>query len=466
MKPYKFQEEFINRARDKSSFAFLMEPGTGKTCCTINVLRYHYNINKRIMRTVIFAPVIVLRNWIDEFALWSKIPREKMTVVQGTKAKRIKLIESGTPILIINYDAVVTADVSKALQDFKPEIVICDESQRIKSRTAKKAKEVIKVANSSKHRYILTGTPVTNSIEDLWNQFYFLDKGTRLGNNFFAFKNRYMVNLNASWAQISSKAFPNWQVRPGAVEELKEKIADISCSITTRDAVELPELVENTIKFELSKEQRKHYVEVKKELVTWLDDQEDNPLIVQNALVKLLRLNEISAGYMKMLDDKLHTFKDNPRLKTCIELVKDLLPEKIIIFTIYKETYKHLASELEKMNVKYVMLTGEVSSQDKYEAVEEFNNGDASVVIANPRSAGLGINLKSAKYKIYYAKSFSLEDYLQSQKRNYRAGSIDLHKTVVDYHLVATDTIDDTINEALLNKEKLASSVIDLKELL
>ena len=418
------------------------------------------------MRTVVFAPVIVLKNWLDEFALWSKIPREKMVIVGGTKAKRIKLIESGAPILIINYDALVTADVSKALQDFAPEIVVCDESQRIKSRTAKKAKEVIKVASRSKYRYILTGTPITNSIEDLWSQFYFLDRGQRLGNNFFAFKNRYMINRNASWAQTSSKAWPDWVVREGAVEELQNKIADISCSITTKDVVELPEYVENTIKFDLSKEQRKHYVEVKKELVTWLDNQEENPLLVQNALVKILRLNEISAGYMKLLDGKLHTFKENPRLKTCIELVKDLLPKKIIIYTIYKETYKHLAAEFDKLKIKYVMLTGEVATKDKYQAVDDFNNGEADVIIANPRSAGLGINLKIAQYKIYFTKSYSLEDLEQSRRRNYRVGSIDHHDMIVDYHLAAEDTIDSIINEALLKKEKLASSVIDLKELL
>lgn len=462
---YPFQRAIYDRFKDDNNAALLMDMGTGKTPTTISLIRYKYAMSGGVLPTVIFCPVITLENWKNEFTTWTKIDPQHIGIVKGTPKKRLETIENPAhKIIIVNYEALRSEPVVKALIKRQFRIAACDESQRIKSYKSIGCRKVLQVTKTATvFKAILSGTPITNMVSDIWSQFLFLDGGATFGNRMSVFKARYMEQYIPN-----GETYPKWRLNPYKAEEFTDMLSTRAARITTEDAVDLPEMVINHVDVELSKEQKKHYDEVVKELITWLSDQEDNPLIVKNALTKMLRLNEISSGFMKLYDGKVHRFKENPRLDACMELVEQSTPHKVIIFCIFKENYKDLRRELEKRNIKYVEITGEVSTEEKLAAAAEFNNpeGEARVCIANTRAAGLGVNLVGARYKIYYTRNFSLDDYLQSQKRNNRAGAIKYHDTLFDYHLIAPRTIDERIYKRIIQKKKFSDKLLDIKSLL
>ncbi len=458
-------------AKDRDYFAFLMQAGAGKTPTTITTIKYKWALNGGVLPTLILSPVIVLDNWRNEFTTWTKLDKRYIGVVKGTAKKRLEIINNPEhKVIVVNYEALRSDAVVKALEAKKFRIAICDESQRIKSYRSISCRKTLQIAkHADVFRSILSGTPITNSVVDIWSQALFLDKGRTFGNRLTVFRSQYMINENAVWqASGSNKAFPAWKMNPARINEFQEKLESISIQVKTDEMVDLPDYQSIRVDVELSPEQRKHYTNVKKELITWLEDQEENPLVTKNALTKILRLNQISSGFLQLYDGQIHNFKSNPRLEACMDLIESCLPDKIIIFCIYKEDYKNLRKALDKKGYKYLQITGEISTQDKLDAAEKFNQleGDERILIANTRAAGLGINLKGAKFKIYFDRSYSLEDYLQSQRRNYRAGALDLHSKLIDYHLVAPETIDEMIYQKLLDKKKFSEKLLDIKKLL
>ena len=461
---YDFQKSIYNRFKDDSNAALLMDMGTGKTPTTISLVRYKYAMAGGVLPTIIFCPVIVLENWKNELTTWTKLKSEHIGVVKGTPKKRLKTIEDPNhKIIIVNYEALRSDAVVKALIKRKFQVAVCDESQRIKSYKSLSCRKVLQVTKSATtFKAILSGTPV-GIVSDIWSQFLFLDGGKTFGNRMTVFKARYMEQYIPH-----GETYPKWRLNPHRVKEFTDMLGSRAARITTEEAVDLPEMVIKKLNVELSSEQQKHYDEVVKDLITWLDSQEDNPLVAKNALTKMLRLNEISSGFMKLYDGTIHKFKSNPRLDACMELVEESAPHKVIIFCIFKQNYKDLRAALEKRGIDYVEINGEVSTEEKLKAAASFNDVESGprVCVANTRAAGLGVNLVGARYKIYYTRNFSLEDYLQSQKRNNRAGAVKYHKTLFDYHLVAPKTIDDTIYKRLISKKIMSDKLLDIKTML
>lgn len=467
LEPYVFQQEIIDRFKDESCAGLFLDMGVGKTLITSNIIRHKMNTHKTIFKTIIFCPIITLDNWKRELLMSTRIPAEVIGVVKGSKAKRLKILNDPKyKVLIINYEATRSDEIKQKLIEFNPFIAVCDESHMIKSRTARVFKAVMKITKHSSFKYALSGTPITNTAEDLFSQFMFLDGGETFGTRFYDFKGRYFINKNAGWA--SANAFPKWEFNQSLLSEFKAKIALKSMFLKKEDCLDLPQLVEQTIDVEMSQEQARHYKEIKNELITWLADQPENPLIVSNALTKLLRLNEILSGYMKLESGEIVQLKTNPRLDALMQLVENTNPHKIIIFSVFRNNYETIRKALDKRKIKYVEIHGGVSTKKKLEAVDIFNDlkNDVRVCVANPASGGVGVNLKAAKYTAFYTRNFSMKDFEQSKARNFRAGSIDLHEKITHYNFVTPDTIDESILAALLSKKKFAHTILSIKELL
>ena len=138
------------------------------------------------------------------------------------------------------------------------------------------------------------------------------------------------------------------------------------------------------------------------------------------------------------------------------------------MFSVFKQNYEDIKQALEKRGIEYVEIHGGISTVRKLENVDAFNDmgNNVRVCIANPQSGGVGINLKSAKYSIFYTRNFSMKDYEQSKARNFRAGSIDQHEKITHYNIVTKETIDEKILDALVSKKEMALNLLELKQLL
>lgn len=468
------QVNALRKAEGLNNLALFMDPGVGKTRTTIEILRRKYAKHSRLMRTIIFAPIVVCENWKREFAMFSKIHPNDIVVLTGTGNKRVKdFIRwagddlSRPKIFITNYHSTGMSDLYKLFLDYKFEVLVVDESQRTKNPAGKMAKAVAAISDATLYRYILTGTPVLNSPMDLFMQFRILDKGETFGKNFYGFRANYCSDKNSKRAGTQGY-FPQWEVRPDMIPVIGSKIQALSVQAKKSECLDLPPMIRQEIEVALTAQQQRMLKEMKNEYLAFVDELEKTgqpkTVTAQIAATKALRLQQIVSGYAAIEQSgKYEVLKDVPRLKALEELLEDLTDgHKVIVWAVFKANYEMIAKLCEKMGLGYTDITGETKDKDA-NAHKFRTDPKCRVLIANPGAGGVGLNLVEASYSIYYSKGFSLEHDIQSEARNYRGGS-HVHEKITRIDLIARGTIDEIINEALRNKQNVAEQVLALRE--
>ena len=376
----------------------------------------------------------------------------------------------GDYVYITNYEALNSKKLFDFLLAWQPEIIIADEAHYLKNPTAKRTKAAIKLGDKSYHNFILTGTPILNSVKDVFGMFRFLDRGDTFGKNFHVYVNTYMEDENAGWKNSTSH-FPKLVARTEKYDELTEKIYVKCHRVLKKDVIkDLPPLVKKVIRVELSPEQMKYYKEMERDFVTFVQEKEkqkemSGAVVAQLAVTKALRLQQIVTGHVNTEDGEVIFIQNNPRLDELGRLVDEIVVEnghKCILWCSFRANYTQLSKMCEEKKINYVMLTGEQNLDQKQASMKEFNNDpNTKIIIANRRAGGIGINLVAASYSIVYSRNFSLADELQSEARNHRGGS-QIHSSITKIDLAAINTIDERVLEALKNKEDVSKRIIDL----
>lgn len=460
---WKHQQKAILRADEIPNLALLFEQGTGKTGTTVRIVANKYNGVKRVMKTVIVCPIIVLENWKREFAKFCpNLPQDRIFIIHGTKKEKVldeaMEYKAGNNIIVVNYETLLNAKLREKILKWAPEVLIVDESQRCKNPASKRTKYVIQIADKTQYRYILSGTPILNSPMDIWAQYRILDKGETFGKNFFAFRATYFMDKNAGMP--SHVYFPDWIPRREMMGDLNEKIYSIAERAVKSECLDLPPLVRQKIYVDLTKEQRRLYDDLLNDFVAYLDENK-GAIVADLAITKALRLQQIVSGYVKLEDDRELTFDSTERVKALSELLEDITPgHKVIVWCVFKQNYEAVRKVCDDLGIKYVEAHGDIPAAAKLRNVDLFNNDSSvRVFIGHPASLGVGINLVAASYAVYFSRNFSLENDLQSEARNYRGGS-EIHEKVTRIDLVAKNTIDEEVTAALENKQNVADMLL------
>jgi SNF2 family DNA or RNA helicase len=449
--------------------ALLWDVGTGKSGAAINILRGRYATHKRLLRTVILAPPVVLKNWQREFKLHSRINEKDIIVIRGTGQKRIDQLKEITneqqpKIILLNYEALLNKEVFELLSGYSPEVLVCDEAHRVKNFKSKRAGLVAKLSEKTLHNYILTGTPILNSLLDLFQQFKILDRGETFGKNFYAFRGMYFEDENARWASRPGH-FPKFVPRPTTYQDLQKRIYRKSLRALKSECLDLPPLVKTVREVEMSDAQVKAYKEMKNDFLTFVNNERNagkpEAVVAQLAVTKALRLQQIVSGFVNTEEDTEFMFDKVPRLEALKELLEELTPTaKVIVWASFKANYRMIRDLCADRGFGYVELTGETPLKEKEKNIDLFNNDPGiRVLIGNQSSGGIGVNLTSASYSIFYSKNFSLEQDIQAEGRNYRGGS-EVHEKVTRIDLLTPDSIDGLINEALSKKQNISDLVL------
>lgn len=475
MKPlWNHQVHAIRVAEVNPDLGLLMEMGTGKTRTMIEILRRRYAAVNRLRKTLILCPIIVCENWNAEFKLYSKINPSDILVLTKSGRKRVKDFISAVgedlskaKIVITNYEAMEMEDLYKLLMLWNPEILVCDESQRVKNPQSVRAKAVSQLADLTQHNYILTGTPILDGKGmDAFMQFRILDRGKTFGKNYFGFRNRYFYDENAGMNKANH--FPSWVPRVDSYMEFQNLIKKKAIRVLKKDCLDLPPFIRQVVHCELSSEQVKAYKEMYNEYITFIESHEGQPkaVVAQLAVTKSLRLQQIVTGFVKDEHDGIHRLPC-PRLKVLKELLKDLVLDgghKVIVWATFKENYTMIAEICTELGIDYRTLTGETPASERQSNMQDFRESQTPMVmIANQGAGGVGVNLVEASYAIYYSRGFKLEDDLQSEARNYRGGS-EMHKSVTRIDIVAPGTIDELVLESLANKQQVGNQILGWKE--
>lgn len=458
IKLWKHQQEVIELAKTINYLLLAHEPGTGKTISTSMIMQYVYQLRGGIQNTIILCPIIVLNNWKAEIAIVNPALAERVIILKGTGKKKAEQVRSAPPgsIIILNYESMAVCDeLLSALLKFQPLILIADESQRLKCHSTRRTKATILLSKIAQYRYLLSGT-MAGDARDLFSQTLIADGGQRLGTNFYSFMAKYFVDLNKDKNFFKGKRFPDYQLRPGALEHINKLISDCLSVAKKSECLDLPELLIQNINYDLSPKAQKAYDSMLKDFVAVLDDETIQAALV---LTQLMKLAQIVTGYANNENGQPIKICDG-RQKVLEDLLESIpRTEQVIVWSIFRQNYEDIKEVCEKLSISYCECIGGMSTQRQLEAVEAFTRGDYRVLIGHPRSLGVGINLVTASYCIYYSKGFSLEDYEQSQARNYRGGS-EIHNRITQYHLIANGTIETKISESLINKQAIGAELL------
>jgi SNF2 family DNA or RNA helicase len=460
----------VERARDLNYYALFFEPGTGKTATSIHIARHKFTVHKSVLPTLILCPPVVIPNWKNEWAKFSKVDPKKVVPLVGTGKQRLELLKTSPidSIFITNYETLLMKDVYAYLKSLfstspLPPLLIADEAHKAKDPGAKRTKLLMELAPLFKYRYILTGTPILNSLMDVYSQFKILDLGQRFGKNFYSFRAIYFEDKNKTMP--AQKYFPDWRPQKGADERIRKQIQDCSMFAAKSECLDLPPLVKKIIEVPMGSEQKRLYESMKRDLIATVmgEDGKLRASIAELAITKALRLQQIVSGHLRVESEGQPTatlkIKDNPRRDALRDLLEDLAPaHKVLVWAVFKDNYEDIRAVCDSLKLQYVELHGEI--KDKEGQAHCFRNDPkVRVLIGHPGSGGIGLNLVEASYMIYYSRAFSLEFDIQSEARAYRGGS-ERHESITRIDLVAPSTIDELVLKSLEAKQQLGDAVL------
>jgi SNF2 family DNA or RNA helicase len=276
---------------------------------------------------------------------------------------------------------------------------------------------------------------------DLYTQCEFLSPDLLGFDSFYTFRARYAVmqQVEMGGRQV---LFPKYYTN---LDELTEKLKSFSYRVKKQDCLDLPEKIYTTRNITLTEEQVRVYNKLKKQAFAIVNSQE---VSFANKLTEILRLHQVANGFVKSDEGEINVFEDCPKLKELLSILEEA-DGKFIIWANYVQNIKTIIHKLKEVYGanSVVSIFGEVSTEDRQEAVRKFQNDDSCrFFVGNPTTGGYGLTLTAASYVVYFSNSYNLEVREQSEDRAHRIGQ---KKNVTYIDLIAERTIDEFIISAL-----------------
>lgn len=432
------QIDAINYIYKNNEVALFDEQGLGKTKIVIDALCIAMK-EGTIEGVLVIAPMSLLYNWEQEVCKHSfLIP----IVLKGSaREKRYKFL-TGANFYIINYEAVIAENQRiKRFCKSRSVAIVLDESARIKDPKTKTAQAIFQLAQYSTKRIIISGTPIANQPYDLWSQYYFLNHGELLGEDFKNFKAKY---------DAKSSDYENNLIA------LKRILNENSIRRLKSNVLELPEKQYDNIFVSIVGKQLELYEQLRKELIIEITNIKGDIVIDESnsILKKLLRLTQIVSN--PYLIDK--SYSETPAKFIMLDQILNTIVnngEKVVIWTCFVENI----ITLKKRYLSYspLVIYGDVPVKERSERVFQFQNSERNkIIILNPAAAREGITLTKANHAIYVDRNFNLVDYLQSQDRIHR---ISQEKPCYIYKLIVQKTIDEYIDLLVDVKSDIANFI-------
>ena len=414
------------------------EMGLGKTIQSLAVCE-----RAGARKILIFCPAAVKWQWAEEIKkfLGSGV---MVLVIEGNKLSRDEKWElinyKGAPIFfIVNYELLLR-DFEKINKD-EWDIIIADEATRISNPQAKQSKKIKKLR--AKRRIAMTGTPVSNRADEIWNIIDFTNPG--VFGNYYSFLNRYC--LKNQWGGIFGYQY---------MDELRDKLKRYMIRRLKKDVLpELPPRIVADVPFELTAEESALYKKIRKEILFEIEHKDiakmKTPMTIQYTLVKMLRLRQL-ADSMELLGHNTQSSK----LIVLKELLNEALQDnvKAIIFTQFSEMADILERELSEWNP--LKISGKIT--EKYQdVVDKFNNVEDYKILIMTSAGQFGLNIQRASVLFHYDQEWSLAKMEQRAGRAHRIGQ---KESVMEYNLLALGTVDYYVKKILHAKARLSGEIL------
>ena len=442
--PHEYQKFAVEFIKNHPISAIFLDCGLGKTIITLTAINDLLFDSFEISKVLVIAPMRVARDtWSAEIEKWEHLKSLTYSVAIGTAEERKSALLRKADIYIINRENVQWLIEESSIK-FDYDMIIIDELSSFKNHQTKRFKALMKVRPKVKRIVGLTGTPSSNGLMDLFAEFRLLDMGERLGRFIGQYRNTYFLPDKRNGMIIYS-----YRPMPTAENEIYQKISDITISMKATDYLKMPELIMSEYTVALSDEEKQKYSGFRKELILELPDGE---ITATNAASLSNKLSQMANGAI-YTDDKTIIPIHQRKLDALEDIIEAANGKSVLVAYWFKHDLERIKERLHKFHIPF-------STLDSSDSIRKWNNGELTVALIHPASAGHGLNLQSGgNCLVWFGLTWSLELYQQTNARLWRQGQ--KSETVVIQHIVAKGTIDERILKALQEKDRQQSALMD-----
>lgn len=440
--------------------------GAGKTVTTIATMRLKEALGIQAFPALIITPASVKVSWQRHFEKW--FPRElDIRVVKGPVNKRRKQLEPGADVYIINweqlrlhtslaqygpYSRTDDEKQEKELNAIPFQTVVADEGHRAKNPKSKQTRGLWTMADQAAFTYVLTGTPISNHVDEFWSILRAIDAKEWPG------KTKYL-NL---WTQIAFNfrgGIEDVQLR----EERKPQffsIVDPRMRRLPKTVImpHLPPLSMLQRDVEMSPKQTKAYLQMEAHMSSELGDL---VLTEDNFMHRAMRLMQFASSHAEMeitgedeygeLKYQVHLIEPSNKIDELLTVMEECEDEPIAVFAPSRQLIEMASRRLVKLDIPHGLVTGKVSEFRRQESIDDFQEGKTQLILCTSGAGGTGITLTAAPVLVRLQRSWRQDENEQTVGRVHRHGS-EVHEHVRVIDLVSPDTVEDRQLEVLAGK--------------
>lgn len=417
-----------------------MDPGLGKTSIVLEAFR-RLQEQEVAEHMLVVAPLRVCQLvWRQEAQKWSQFRHFRFSFLHGPH-KRDRLRDDAD-IWLINPEGVPWLSDMYYGRALPWDTVVIDEITRFKNHRAKRAKALRPRLRNVRRRWGLTGTPIPNGYMDLFGQMLMLDDGQALG--------RYITHFRDKYFEQDWNGF-DYTLHPGADKRIEERIKPYVLRMGSDDYLELPPLLTDTREVDMASKARKTYESMKREM---LAEFEEGVVTAANAAAAYSKLKQMANGTVYLEDvpgEKRQTvWLHNDKIDALDELIEELAGQPLLVAYEFRHDLERL---LEHFGRETPYLGSGVTYKKADEITSAWNNGDVSLLLVHPASAGHGLNMQGAGagHIAWFSATWDYELYDQLIRRIWRQGSS--AERIINHIFVMRNTVDELVMQALKTKD-------------
>lgn len=438
----KYQERGIEFCKKHKRAYLAVDMGLGKTRITLETLA----ANKK--PALIFAPLRgVYSTWPDECEKWT--PQLTYQILHGPQ--KDKALNTKADLYFVNPDGIKW--LYKALKAYYEktnsipfeELIIDEGSMWKSSRTKRFSILQVLFPLFRNYRFILSGTPAPNSLLDLWSQYYILDEGKSLDSSFYRFRNAYFLSAD--------KERRVWFLKKDVKEEIYKRIRSSTFRLDSKDHLELPERIDNRISLKLGKVLAKKYKDLETKFFLECGDDKIEAFNIMGLSNKLRQF--VQGGMYKEVGSKEWFAIHSLKLDALKELVETSNGQGILCAI----QFRFELQMIQKIFPNTPIIAGGTNAKTAAMYIKQWNDQELPLLLCHSQSLSHSVNLQSGGHLVvWFGLPWSLEQYLQLNKRLHRSGQED---NVIVHHIILRNTIDEIIFRVLTRKNATQQHLLD-----
>jgi len=476
---YKHQSDAIAFAiKNGGKIALFHEPGLGKTLTALEIFK-HYRQQDSGLRMLVVCPLSLIN------AAWGE-DTKKFTSFKYLPYSEVKNVGRGRPgcildadVVGINYESLIVKSRFKEIHGLLAAgswMLVVDESSRMKNPKSMTTKALLQLAPWAKHRVIASGTPAPNVETEFWAQAKFIQPDC-YSDSFYAFRNNYFylgrngqvlemrgrVMTRGMMAEVFQKGW-KYQITDASRAELIDRMSPFTHWMKAKDALDLPDTVDEVRLIRLNPNERRAYNEMKRHLVAEIKtgrvvggQEVVAQVTAEVALAKLMKLRQLTSGFAYDEKHDAHRPGRSSKMRELGDALEELGTQQVIIWVQFHEEVDAITKMLAEDGKTYTTLYQ--GTPDRDVSIKDFQEGRAQYLVAHPRSAAHGLTFVNAWSHVFFSLDYSYEAHEQARKRTDRIGQT--MKGLYIY-LVAENSIDGMCLDVLRRKKSLQDVYYEL----